>query len=197
MLYTAFITEAFAFETDYASAPFGSNNRLYHAMLGLASEGLELTNADNDANKLAELFDHCWFAALGILALDKEYVEPAFNPFPSRGIKEILVLDEELGSEIKRRLFYGRSKLSNDELYDIFVTIWLRARAIGDAHSTGDFLRNGLAKLAARYGKTYSSEAAVNRALEVEENSERRFVDGDIPDVAAAKPKPKPLIKKP
>lgn len=189
MLYTAFITEAFKFETDYASAPFGSNNRLYHAMLGLATEGLELTNAVGDANKLAELFDHCWFAALGIVALGKQYAEPPYNPFPHRGVDDIIALDEQVGSELKRRLFYGKSKIPDEELFDIFVTIWLRSRAIGDAHATGDFLQLGLRKLEARFGQSYSVNAAVNRTQTVEEQSEKRFVDPTVPDVASAAPK--------
>ena len=138
-----------------ATAQAGLLPRLLHGRLGLATEWLEFAATGNEGKRCEELGDLCYFATVIIDALGGE-----LNPEESE--EHAIELIETVCSEIKRRAFYDKQKLSDE------VLIRLCNQIVGIAmHHFGYVLILNTIKLKQRYpnGK-FDSNDAIARADE-------------------------------
>jgi len=156
--------------------PTFAHPRLLHAAMGLSTEVAELLLAedDDDINVREELGDILWYTAVVGSVFEVSYPElrSLANPWVVQQdpLKSLIRGASEVLDHMKKVCFYGIAEvdgvLLGQQVANIILAVSILAEDEG--WTLEEVQEINIAKLRRRYGKKFTTEAAINRNLEAE-----------------------------
>ncbi len=164
-------------ESEYDSGGF-SHIRFLHAITGMVTEAAELMQADaagDEKNVLEEAGDYMWYINILFAVFEKELEYKEDDDFELVGYpftNNIVVLTADITDALKRAVFY-KAAIHLDQIFKkVNNIIFLLIKTLCDhGFSLAEALDSNIAKLKVRYPNGYSDYNAINRNIELEQDS--------------------------
>jgi len=138
--------------------------RLMHCALGLGSEFLELSLADDSKNYREELEDICWYLILtaDVLEYDLDLLPEDFEPLEDPEDDFIIYLERFI-SLVKKHTIYGKDKTS--DINTCFYVLWIIfiQLLVEEEYRLDDVIEANMKKLNTRYAASFSQEESETR----------------------------------